>query len=108
MLAVALMPPYTRLVSTVLERGSEAFDSGIVSRIIECGAYDDERPGRFTGGHFVRPEDVVPFFASHGFAAKRLMASQGVLGWTQEDVAALVERDPDAHRRLLGHRLRDR
>ncbi|MGC5165438.1 class I SAM-dependent methyltransferase [Luteimicrobium sp. DT211] len=100
-LAVALMPRYMRLVSTVLERGSEAFDSGLVSRIVECGAYDDERPGRFTGARLVRPEDVVEFFASHGFTTRRLMASQGVLGWVQGDVAALAERDPDAHRRLL-------
>jgi ubiquinone/menaquinone biosynthesis C-methylase UbiE len=100
-LAAALMPRYVSLVSTVLERGSDAFDSGVVSRILNDGTYDDERPGRFTGGRLVRAEAVIPFFASHGFAVQRLMSSQGVLGWVQKEVADLAERDAAAHRRLL-------
>ena len=97
----AFMPPYMRLVATVLERGSAAFDGGVVERILRAGRYDDERVGRFTGGHLTSPAEVDALFARHGFVRRRVMASQGVLGWAQAEVAALAERDPDAYRRLL-------
>jgi ubiquinone/menaquinone biosynthesis C-methylase UbiE len=100
-LAVAVMPRYMRLLATVLERGSAAFDDGTVHLILDGGRYDDERPGRFTGGYLVRPGDVAPFFDRHGFSAKRLMASQGFLGSAQSDVAGLARRDPRAHQHLL-------
>src|SRR5207249_11198726 len=76
-LVAAVMPPYMRLVATVLARGSAAFDDGTVHRMLTEGRYDDPRPGRFTCGYLVRPEDVVPFFDGHGFTPRRLMASQG-------------------------------
>jgi len=101
LLIAAVMPRYMRLLMTVLERGSAAFDEGAVSRILEDGRHDDERPGRFTGGYLVHPEDVAPFFEAHGFTLRRLMASQGFLGWAQSDVADLAQRDRPAHERLL-------
>jgi ubiquinone/menaquinone biosynthesis C-methylase UbiE len=101
LLVAAVMPRYMRLLMTVLERGSAAFDEGAVSRILEDGRYDDERPGRFTGGYLMRPGDVAPFFEAHGFAPRRLMASQGFLGWAQSDVADLAQRDRPAYERLM-------
>ena len=100
-LLAAVMPRYMRLLATVLERGSGAFDDGAVDDIVNHGRYDDERPGRFTGGYLMRPEDVTPFFARHGFSARRLMASQGFLGWAQSEVAAVARRDPGVYPRLM-------
>src|SRR5439155_25026472 len=100
-LVAAVMPPYMRLVATVLARGSAAFDDGTVHRMLTEGRYDDPRPGRFTCGYLVRPEDVVPFFDGHGFTPRRLMASQGFLGWAQPEVVRLAHRDRVAYQRLL-------
>jgi SAM-dependent methyltransferase len=101
LLFAAVMPRYMRLAATVLERGASAFETGAARRLLQDGVYHDDRPGRFTGGYFFRPEDVTPFFERHGFAVRRLMASQGFLGWIQADAAALAERDPEAYERLL-------
>ncbi len=101
LLVSAVMPRYKPLLATVLERGSAAFDDGAADRILTEGRYDDERAGRFTGGYLMRPEDIIPFFAAHGFSCRQLMASQGFLGWAQADVARLAERDRPAYQRLL-------
>ncbi|WP_171987687.1 class I SAM-dependent methyltransferase [Streptomyces sp. MP131-18] len=101
LLIVTMMPPYMRLVSTVLEHGSASFTTGAADRILNEGRYDNPRPGRFTGGYLTRPDQVTPFFELHGFRVRRLIASQGVLAWAQTEVAALAQRDPDAYRRLL-------
>jgi ubiquinone/menaquinone biosynthesis C-methylase UbiE len=101
LLIASVMPPYMRLVSTVLEYGSAAFTTGTVDLILDEGRYDNPQPGRFTGGYLTRPEDVTPLFEEHGFRVRRLLASQGILAWAQSEVAALAQRDPDAHRQLL-------
>ncbi|MGW2506233.1 class I SAM-dependent methyltransferase [Streptomyces sp. NPDC001588] len=101
LLIATVMPPYMRLVSTVLEHGSAAFTTGAVARILDEGRHDDPRPGRFTGGYLTRPDDVTALFEDHGFRVRRLLASQGILAWAQPEVAVLAQRDPDAYRRLL-------
>ncbi|MFE6775638.1 class I SAM-dependent methyltransferase [Streptomyces sp. NPDC057702] len=100
-LFASVMPPYPRLLSTVLEHGSAAFTSGAVGRVLDEGRYDDPRPGRFTGGYLIRPEDVPPLFEEHGFRVRRLLASQGFLARAQPEAAALAQRDPGAYQRLL-------
>ncbi|MCM2416275.1 class I SAM-dependent methyltransferase [Streptomyces sp. RKAG290] len=101
LLIASVMPPYMRLVSTVLEQGTAAFTTGTVDRILNEGRYDDPRRGRFTGGYLIRPDEVTPLFDEHGFRVRRVLASQGILAWAQPEVAALAERDPDAYQRLL-------
>lgn len=99
-LFAAVMPRYPRLLATVFEQGAAAFP-GIVRRLLDDGLYDDARPGRFTGGYMVRPQEVAPFFAAQGFDAVALLASQGILGLVQEEAAALRLRDPTAYAQLL-------
>lgn len=101
LLVATVMPRYMRLVMTVMERGSTAFATGIAARILNEGTYEDERPGRFTGGYHMRPDRVAPFFEDHGFRVRRVMASQGFLSWSQSEVAALGQRDPAAYEQLL-------
>jgi SAM-dependent methyltransferase len=99
-LFAAVMPRYARLLATVLEQGAAAFPE-TVRRLLEEGRYDDERPARFTGAYLFRPEEIDPFFTRHGFSTLALLASQGLLGLVQADVAALRRRDPRAYELLL-------
>jgi SAM-dependent methyltransferase len=99
-LLAAVMPRYVRLLAAVFERGASVFPEA-ATLLLEEGIYHDERPGRFTGAYLFRPDEVAPFFASHGFGQLALLASQGILGLVQEEAAALRTRDPLAHERLL-------
>lgn len=99
-LFAAVMPRYPRLLATVFDRGAAAFPE-VVRRLLDEGLYDDPRPGRFTGGYMFLPQEVAPFFATQGFDAAALLASQGMLGLVQEQAAALRQRDPVAYAGLL-------
>jgi uncharacterized phage-associated protein len=100
-LLAVVMPRYLRLVATVLERGSAAFDSGVVARILNDGGTTTSGWAGSRAGSPCVPRMWCPSSTRHGFVGRRLMASQGMLGWAQTEVAALAERDPGAYRRLF-------
>ncbi len=96
---VALMPRYAFLRRTLAipdERRHLASPSWI-ARVLDEGVFENDIPGRFTGGYGVHPSEVASFFAQYGFAAQALWATQSIVPDLQEALAALAESDPDAH-----------
>jgi SAM-dependent methyltransferase len=100
---VALMPRYAFLRRTlaVPDERRHLAPPGFVARILDDGVFNNDIPGRFTGGYGVRPAEVAPFFAGHGFEARALLAAQSIVPDLQEPLAALALSDPDAHRAMM-------
>ncbi len=100
---VALMPRYAFLRRTLAipdERRHLAAPD-FVARVLHDGVFENDIPGRFTGGYGVRPEEVAPFFAQHGFDARALLATESIVPDLQEPLAELALVDPNAHRATL-------
>jgi len=100
---VALMPRYAFLRRTLAlpdERRRLAAPA-FVARVLDDGVFENDIPGRFTGGYGVWPADVEPFFARHGFDARALLAAESIIPDLQEALAALACSDPDAHRATM-------
>jgi SAM-dependent methyltransferase len=100
---VALMPRYAflrRTLALVDERHHLATPD-FVARVLDGGVFENDIPGRFTGGYGARPEEVAPFFARHGFDARALLAAESIVPDLQEQLAALAVDDPGAYRRTL-------
>jgi len=100
---VALMPRYAFLRRTLAipdERRHLAAPD-FVARVLHDGVFENDIPGRFTGGYGVRPEEVAPFFARHGFEARALLTTESIVPDLQEPLAELALADPDAHRATL-------
>jgi SAM-dependent methyltransferase len=100
---VALMPRYAFLRRTLAladERRHLAAPE-FVARLLHDGVFENDVPGRFTGGYGVRPEEVAPFFARHGFTARDLLATESIVPDLQEALAALAADDLVAYRATL-------
>jgi S-adenosylmethionine-dependent methyltransferase len=100
---VALMPRYAFLRRTLAipDERHHLASPAFVARILDDGVFENDIPGRFTGGYGVRPTEVAPFFARHGFVAQALLAAQSIVPDLQESLSALALSDRDAHRATL-------
>ena len=96
---VALMPRYAFLRRTLAlaDERHHLASPAFVARVLDDGVFENDIPGRFTGGYGVRPAEVAPFFARHGFAARALLAAESIVPDLQESLAALATDDPDAY-----------
>lgn len=96
---VALMPRYAFLRRTLAipDERRHLASAQFVTRVLEEGVFENDVPGRFTGGYGVRPADVEPFFARHGFEARALLAAESIVPDMQAALAELAQGDPDTH-----------
>lgn len=100
---VALMPRLSFLRRTIADRverrhlGRPKF----VRQLLDTGTFNNDEPGRFTGGYGARPEEIAPFFARFGFAQETLLASQSVAPDLQRTLAELAENDPQSFETTL-------
>lgn len=100
---VALMPRLQflrRVIAVAAERHLLA-RPGFVERILEAGVFINDRPGAFTGGYGVRPDEVAPFFAGHGLVQLSLLASESIATDLQDSLAALATTDPGLYQTAL-------
>ena len=100
---VALMPRYAFLRRTLAipDERRHLSSPSFVAHVLDDGVFDNDIPGRFTGGYGARPEDIAPFFARHGFIARALLATESIVPDLQEELAALAVDSPEAHRAML-------
>jgi SAM-dependent methyltransferase len=100
---VALMARYAFLRCTLAlpdERHHLASPT-FVRRVLDDGVFENDIPGRFTGGYGVHPAEVAPNFARYGFQARALWAAESIVPDLQEPLAALQTDDPGAYALLL-------
>jgi ubiquinone/menaquinone biosynthesis C-methylase UbiE len=100
---VAVMPRYAFLRRTLAipDERRHLASPAFVARVLVDGVFENDIPGRFTGGYGVRPGEVEPFFVRHGFAMRALLATQSIVPDLQEPLAALALSDPDTHRATM-------
>jgi hypothetical protein len=72
-----------------------------VARVLDDGVFINDLPGRFTGGYGVRPEEVAPFFARHGFTKLALLACEGIAVGLEDALAELAGSNPAAYQAAL-------
>ncbi len=105
---VALMPRLAflrRVLATPAERHLLG-QPGFIDRVLEEGVFHNDRPGAFTEGYGVRPDEVAPYFTRFGFQPVALVAAQGFAPDLQDALAALAVEDQVAHRAVLDALLR--
>jgi S-adenosylmethionine-dependent methyltransferase len=100
---VALMPRYAFLRRTLAipDERRHLASPQFLARVLEEGVFENDIPGRFTGGYGVRPADVEPYFARHGFEARALMAAESIVPDLQEALGELASADPDTCRATM-------
>ncbi len=100
---VALMPRYSflRRVLAIAQERHLLARPGFIERVLTEGAFSNDRPGAFTGGYGARPEEIAPFFARHGFAMLKLLASESIVPDLQSTLADLATNDPSAYQAAL-------
>jgi S-adenosylmethionine-dependent methyltransferase len=100
---VALMPRYIFLRRTLAlpDERPRLAQPDFVARVLDDGVFVNDVPGRFTGGYGVRPEEVAPFFARHGFTRLALLASQGIAAGLEDALAELAGSNPAAYQAAL-------
>jgi len=101
---VALMPRYAfvRRTLDIPDERHHLSSRAFMARLLDDGVFENDIPGRFTGGYGARPEEIAPFFARHGFVALALLAAESIVPDLQEQLAALATDTPEAHRAMLG------
>jgi hypothetical protein len=72
-----------------------------MARVLDDGVFINDRPGRFTGGYGVRPEEVAPFFERHGFTRLVLLACEGITTGLEDALAELAGSNPAAYQAAL-------
>lgn len=100
---VALMPRYAFLRRTLAipDERHHLSSPSFAARVLDDGVFENDIPGRFTGGYGARPEEIAPFFARHGFIGRALLATESIVPDLQEELAALAVDNPEAHRAML-------
>lgn len=100
---VALMPRYAFLRRTLAYRSEQHHftDPSFIRQILEQGIFLNDRPGAFTGGYGVRPEEVESFFSQYGLTMETLMSAEGIVPDLQEELALLAKNHPAAHQNML-------
>jgi len=105
---IALMPRLVflrRVLATPAERHLLG-QPGFVDRVLDDGVFLNDRPGAFTEGYGVRPEEVAPYFARFALQPIALLAAQGFAPDLQGALATLAVEDHAAHRAALDALLR--
>jgi len=97
---VALMPRYAFLRRTLAipDERRRLASPAFIARLLDDGVFENDIPGRFTSGYGVRPEEIAPFFARHGFDARAILAAESIVPDLQEPLAALAMDDLEAYR----------
>ncbi len=100
---VALMPRYAFLRRTLAlpDERRRLASPEFIARVLEKGVFENDVPGRFTGGYGVRPEEVEPFFARHGLTMRALLATESIVPDLQDPLAVLARDDPETYRVML-------
>ncbi len=100
---IALMPRLAFLRRTIASTTGQHLltQPGFVERVLEHGVFLNDRPGGFTGGYGVRPEEVEPFFARHRLAEVVLLSSESIAPDLQDRLAVLTTTDPETYRAAL-------
>ncbi len=100
---IALMPRYAFLRRTlsIPDERHHLASPAFVSRVLDDGVFENDIPGRFTGGYGVRPRDVEPFFARHGLHMRALLATESIIPDLQEALAVCATSDPTAYQATL-------
>jgi SAM-dependent methyltransferase len=90
--AVACMPRYALLRRTLaLSDECQHFtDIGWRERLLQHGIFENDVPGRFTHGYGAQPAEIGPFFAQYGLQMLTLVASEGIAGGIQAEVADVL------------------
>lgn len=105
---VALMPRLgflRRVIATPAERHLLG-QPGFIESILNEGVFINDRPGAFTGGYGVRPEEVASFFARFGFQAITLLATESFMPDLQGVPPTLAADHPEGYRAVLTALLR--
>jgi S-adenosylmethionine-dependent methyltransferase len=64
-----------------------------LARLLNDGVFENDVPGRFTGGYGARPDEIAPLFAAHGFDMQTLVSSEGISIGLHEMLPDLVRDD---------------
>ena len=98
--AVAFMPRYALLRRTLAlpDERQHLSNPGWRERLLQHGVFENDVPGRFTHGYGAQPAEIGPFFAQYGLQMLTLVASEGIAGGIQAEVAETI---------AAGSRLRD-
>lgn len=92
---------FLRRTLAIADERHHLAQADFVARVLHEGVFLNDRPGRFTGGHGVRPEEVAPFFERHGFTTLTVLASEGFVPDRQGRVAELADSDPATYQAAL-------
>lgn len=100
---VALMPRYAFLRRTIAspDERHHLADPDFMNQLLERGVFINDLPGRFTGGHSVRPAEVAPFFEQYGFVTRTLLACEGIVPDIQDALAQMQQSDSVAYQQAL-------
>jgi len=103
LVSVALMPRYALLRRTLSlpDERHRLAQPALVRQLRDDGVFVNDVPGRFTGAHGVRVDEVTPFFARHGFAHVALLGSQGILAGLEDALTTLARDDPAGYQAAL-------
>jgi S-adenosylmethionine-dependent methyltransferase len=93
---VAFMPRFALLRRTlsIADERHRIAQPAWLAQLLEEGVFDNDVPGRFTHGYGVRPAEIGPFFAQHGFEQQTLISSEGVTVGLPNILPDLVSDDP--------------
>jgi len=100
---VALMPRYSlfRRTLQVSDERHRIVQQAWLAQLLEEGTFENDVPGRFIHGYGARPEEIGPFFASHGFEMQTLVSSEGILVDLQAILPDLLEHDNPVFQRAM-------
>lgn len=100
---IALMPRLAFLRRTIVSTTGQHLlaQPAFIDRVLVDGVFLNDRPGGFTGGYGVRPEEVEPFFARHGLAQIALLSSEGFAPDLQDHLATLATANPETYQAVL-------
>jgi SAM-dependent methyltransferase len=98
---IALMPrlAFLRRVLAIPAERHLLTQPAFLDRVLREGVFLNDRPGAFTGGYGVRPEEVTTFFAGYGLTQLCLASSQSIASSSelQEPLARLEAEDPASY-----------
>jgi SAM-dependent methyltransferase len=100
---IALMPRFSFLRRTIAQPTGQHLlaQAGWINQVLEAGVFVNDRPGGFTSGYGVRPEEVGPFFARHGLTQRTLLASESIVPDLQGALVGMATTNPVAYQAAL-------
>jgi ubiquinone/menaquinone biosynthesis C-methylase UbiE len=99
----AFMPVLTFLRRTMAipDERHRLLDANWVARLLDTGAFDNDRPGRFDHGYGARPEEIGPFFEGFGFEQLDLLSLEGVSPGIQPALEDISKEDHDLNAAVI-------